>query len=107
MPHVVALELTHSEEAPAAVARHWLLDALYGRDLLKARLRKVWPDLGVKSWALQEELDHLLERTIDELGLRNWPEPRGHRARLRYVPLVLRMMLAVDRGVPPPPWQDG
>lgn len=109
MPHVVALDLTHSSETEvgAPAARHWLLDALYGRDLLKAKLRKVRPDLRVSRWAVEEHLDQLLDSMVDELGLRAWPEPKSAGERLRYVPLVLRMMMAVDKDAPVPAWRAG
>lgn len=106
MPHVVALDLTHSTDSGshARADRHWLLDAVYGRDLLKAKLRKVRPDLRVSRWAVEEHLDQLLDSMVDEMGLRGWPEPRSAAERLRYVPLVLRMMLAVDSDKPLPAW---
>lgn len=104
MPHVVVLDLNTDGDAMAEDRRHWLLDALYGRDLLKAKLRKVRPDLEVKRW-VRQDIDHLLEPMVDALGLRDWPEPSGAAAKLRYVPLVLRMMLAVDQGLPLPNWR--
>lgn len=108
MPHVVALDLTHSTEtqSPAPAVRHWLLDALYGRELLKAKLRKVRPDLRVSRWAVEEHLDHLLDSMVDELGLRGWPEPKSAGERLRYVHVVLRMMMSVDKDARLPPWRS-
>ena len=49
MPHIVQLDLSdisaHGREFEAlpAASRHWLLGAIYGRDLLKAKLRQVRP----------------------------------------------------------------
>lgn len=108
MPHVVQLDLSNVSShghAPANGERHWLLRAVYGRDLLKAKLRQVRPDLVVKRWAEQRELDPLLDDMVDEMNLRDWPEPVTAAARLRYLPLVLRMMVAVDEGAPLPTWR--
>jgi hypothetical protein len=77
---------------------HWLLYAVYGRDLLKARLRKAHPELAVRYWARQPELDPALERTIDDLRLRSWPRPRSFADRLRYLMTVVRMKVAIESG---------
>jgi hypothetical protein len=108
MPHVVQLDLSNVSShgrAPAVGGRHWLLRAVYGRDLLKAKLRQVRPDLVVKRWAEQRELDSLLDDMVDEMNLRDWPEPVTAAARLRYLSLVLRMLVAVDEGAPLPTWR--
>jgi len=108
MPYVVELNLNHAAGQAASQdgARHWLLDALYGRDLLKAKLRAVRPDLTVKRWAEQRELNPLLDDMVDALELRDWPEPKTSMERLRYVATVLKMMCAVDSGRPVPSWRD-
>lgn len=77
-------------------APHWLLRSVYGRDLLKAKLRKVRPDLKVKYWASQRELDGALECMVDVLELRDWPQPRTIRERCRYLAQVVRLHIAVD-----------
>lgn len=108
MPHVVQLDLSNVSAHGQALStgeRHWLLRAVYGRDLLKAKLRQVRPDLAVKRWADQRDLDPLLDDMVDALDLRDWPEPVTAAARLRYLPLVLRMMVAVDAGAPVPSWR--
>lgn len=108
MPHVVQIDLSNVSshgQAPASGERHWLLRAVYGRDLLKAKLRQVRPDLAVKKWAEQRELDPLLDDMVDEMDLREWPEPQTAGARLRYLSLVLRMGVAVDAGAPLPSWR--
>jgi hypothetical protein len=108
MPHVVQLDLSNVSSHGQALStgeRHWLLRAVYGRDLLKAKLRQVRPDLLVKRWAEQRELDPLLDDMVDALDLRDWPEPVTASARLRYLPLVLRMGVAVDSGAPLPSWR--
>jgi len=106
--HVVELELTPSGAAEAskpALSRHWLLDAVYGRDLLKAKLRKVRPDMTVPRMRHAEELDHMLDYMIDVLSLRDWPEPVSVRQRVRYLRTVLRMMIAVDKEQALPDWK--
>lgn len=106
--HVVELELTPSGAAEAskpAFSRHWLLDAVYGRDLLKVKLRKVRPDMTVPRMRHAGELDHMLDYMIDVMGLRQWPEPRSVVERVRYLRTVLRMMIAVDKEQDIPDWK--
>lgn len=112
MPHIVELDLTPSdfrqfysadEVSPAAsTPPHWLLAAVYGRDLLKAKLKKVRPDLAIPSWRHAAELDPLLEEMVDELGLRNWAQPSSVNSRVRYLKTVLSMLIAVEAGRPLP-----
>ena len=106
MPHLVELNLTAGQATLPQAARHWLVDAVYGRDLLKAKLRAVRPDLTVKRWAEQRELNPLLDDMVDALQLRDWPEPKSAMDRVRYVATVLKMMCAVDGGRPVPSWRD-
>lgn len=84
--------------------RHWLLGAVYGRDLLKSRLRQLRPDLHVPIWDDAHELDPLLDHMIDDLGLRDWPEPRGLKERCRYLKAVTAMMVAVHGNRELPAW---
>lgn len=90
--------------AKAGSRRHWLLDAVYGRDLLKQRLRQLRPDLHVPIWSDALELDPLLDHLIDDLGLRDWPEPRGLKERCRYLKTVSVMMVAVRGNRELPAW---
>ena len=83
---------------PAASEPHWLLGAVYGRELLKAQLRRKRPDLTVPLWRDAPELDAVLEGMVDQLGLRDWVEPTTMQARLRYLRLVLAMKIAVEKG---------
>lgn len=107
MPHVVELDLTPVRGAAGApaVMRHWLLDTVYGRDLLKAKLRKVRPDMTVPRMRHAAELDHMLDYMVDVMGLRNWPEPVSFMERARYLRVVLRMMIAVDKEQALPDWR--
>jgi hypothetical protein len=107
MSHVVELDLAPSaavETGPGA-ARHWLLGAVSGRDLLKAKLRKARPDMTVPHMRHAEELDHMLDYMIDVMGLRDWPEPATVGAKVRYLRTVLRMMIAIDKEQPLPDWR--
>lgn len=84
---------------------HWLLGALYGRDLLKIKLRASRPDLAVPEWKHAAHLDPLLEEMVDELGLREMPEPKSLGQRIAYVKTVAKMALAVKKGMPFPEWR--
>lgn len=109
MPHIVELDLSPSDfrefykpdPAPAVdQAPHWLLGAVYGRELLKARLRKVRPELVVPLWRDAPELDPELEAMVDDLGLRGWPEPVTFAARVSYLRQVLALKVEVERVTP-------
>lgn len=78
-------------------ARHWLLDAVYGRGLLMLKLRTQKPEMRVPIWREAPELDPLLDQLIDEMNLRHWQRPVGVKARLDYLKTVLRMRVAVPR----------
>lgn len=114
MPHAVELDFTPADfrefYLPEHIERvqspsHWLLDAVYGRELLKAGLRKARPDLTVPTWRDAPELDGVLDGMVDHLGLRDWSEPVTMQARVRYLRLVLAMRVAVDKGAPLPNWR--
>ena len=80
MPHVVNLDLTAADfrQYPAMefATPHWLLGAIYGRPLLKAKLRQMRPDLQVLTMRDAPEQEQLLEVMVDVLDLRDWPEPK-------------------------------
>jgi hypothetical protein len=95
VPHRV--QLAHHQ-------RHWLLDAVYGRELLKQELRQLRPDLTVPTWREPEELEPLLDEIIDLLGVRAWRKPAGLKERLRYLRTVLQMLFAVRTGRAFPSW---
>ena len=71
--------------------RHWLLDSLYGRELLKKELRRRMPELHISDWREHRELDPLLDLLLDELALRGWEKPRTVRQRVKYVLTALRL----------------
>lgn len=78
--------------------RHWLLDAVYGRELLKLKLRQLGLDLLVPGWTEPANLEPLLAHAIEELGIGAWRKPEGLRQRLHYLRTVLRMMIEVREG---------
>ena len=84
--------------------RHWLLDAIYGRELLKQKLRQLRPDLTVPTWREPEELESLLDDIIDTLGIRGWGKPAGLKERFCYLRTVLQMLFAVRTGREFPSW---
>lgn len=74
--------------------RHWLLDTIYGRELLKEKLRQSRPDLVVPLWRERSELDSLLDRMIDDLDIRGWKKPSTLGERWRY--LVQALVLTAE-----------
>lgn len=74
--------------------RHWLLDTVYGRQLLNEKLRRSRPDLLVPLWRERPELDPLLDRMIDALDLRGWKKPSTLGERWRY--LVQALVLTAE-----------
>jgi hypothetical protein len=111
MPYLTQLDLTaadfrqHCELEPAiAKEPHWLLSALYGRDLLKMKLRLVSPGMSVPDWKHASYLDPQLERMVDELGLRDAPKPRTLCEKLSYIKTATASMVALSKGEPLPAW---
>lgn len=78
--------------------RHWLLDAIYGRELLMLKLRQLGLDLVVPDCHGPREFDALLCHVIEVLGIGAWRKPRGLAQRLRYLRTVPRMMVDVRAG---------
>lgn len=77
---------------------HWLVNAIYGRQLLKTKLRHARPDLKVSRVRHQPEYDALLEAMVDVLDLREWPEPKTVSERLDALCTILRRTLEVSEG---------
>jgi hypothetical protein len=109
MPLVVKLDLTAADfrQHPAMefATPHWLLGAIYGRQLLKTKLRQMRPDLEVTSLRDRPEHEQLLEAMVDVLDLRDWPKPRMVSERLKAARLILRMTLEICGGREPPSWR--
>lgn len=78
--------------------RHWLLDAIYGRELLMLKLRQLGLDLVAPNSGDPSELDALLCHIIEVLGIGAWRKPHGLAQRMRYLRTVLRMMVDVRAG---------
>ena len=109
MPHVVNLDLTAADfrQYPAMefATPHWLLGAIYGRPLLKAKLRQMRPDLQVLTMRDAPEQEQLLEAMVDVLDLREWPEPKTVTEKVKALRLMLRMTLDISEGREPPSWR--
>ena len=75
---------------------HWLRAAIYGRHLLKLKLRQMRPDLPVALVREQPEYEGLLEAMVDVLGLRDWPCPRTLSQRLHSTRAILRMACRIE-----------
>jgi hypothetical protein len=86
--------------------RHWLLDAVYGRQMLKTRLRIDRPDLKVSMLFWQRRLDPQLRVLIELLDLSDWPKPRTLKERLKAAWLHLQMAACIQEGQPLPSWRD-
>lgn len=109
MPHVVKLDLTATDfrhhPAMEFESPHWLVDAIYGRQLLKTKLRQMRPDLQVLALRDDPEHEQLIESMVDALGLRDWPEPKTLSERFKAVRLILRMTFEISEGREPPSWR--
>ena len=81
-PGLNALNLSDNQEVEKG---HWLVNAAYGRDMLKAHLQARRPDLKVSKWRHQPELNPLLEQIVDALGLRSWPKPESIKDMMAYL----------------------
>lgn len=109
MPHVVSLDLIAADfrqhSAMEFATPHWLLGAIYGRALLKAKLRQMRPDLQVLAMRDAPEHEQLLEAMVDVLNLREWPEPRTVTEKVKALRRMLRMTLDISEGREPPSWR--
>lgn len=74
---------------------HWLLESIYGRQLLKTKLRIVRPDLQIQALFDSPAHEELLDPIIDELSLRDWRRPETALERLAAIRLMLKMTLAI------------
>jgi hypothetical protein len=110
MPHTVHLRLSAEDfrqhPAMATEPRHWLLDSVYGRRMLKSRLRIDRPDFKVVTLLWQRRLDPQLRVLIELLDLYDWPKPRTLKERLKASWLHLHMTARIREGQPLPSWRD-
>lgn len=75
---------------------HWLRSAVYGRHLLKLKLRQLRPDLAVDLVRAQPQYEGLLEAMVDVLDLREWPQPRTLAQRLQATRAILQLAWRID-----------
>lgn len=76
---------------------HWLRRAVYGRHLLKLKLRQQRPELQVDLVRDQPAHEGLLEAMVDVLDLREWAAPRTWRERWQATRTVLALADALAR----------
>lgn len=112
MPQIVHLPLSVQDffrlhPAMDTEPRHWLLDSVYGRQLLKARLHRERPDLQVSLVREQRELDPKLAVQIELLGLDEWPRPCGIAARFRAFQTQCAMLRDILEERPMRSWRTG
>ncbi|MEJ8839323.1 hypothetical protein [Ramlibacter sp. AN1133] len=69
------------------------MSTVYGRHLVKTKLRQMRPDLRVSLMGNQPEYEPLLESAIDVLDLRDWAQPNTLSQRLNALYKVLGMTL--------------
>lgn len=97
-PQVGDMPMTNLEEG-----RHWLLDSVYGRDVLKTALRMSRPDLDVPAYKAAWHLDQELDEVIDRLGFRDLPKPKTMMDHARWLKFAYRMTVALETGAEAPP----
>jgi len=110
MPDIVHLPLSAEDfrQHPAIETepRHWLLDSVYGRQMLKIRLRIDRPDFKAVMLLWQRRLDPQLRVLIELLDLHDWPKPRTFKERLKASWLHLQMTYCIMEGLSLPSWRD-
>jgi hypothetical protein len=77
---------------------HWMLDSVFGRDVLKGFLAMLRPELKISKWRVQPELNEELNAIVDRLGLRELPEPKSFVERIQYVALMSKLTLQTESG---------
>jgi hypothetical protein len=106
MPHSTETPLRPSDfrQHPATEFSqpHWLTNTIYGRHLLKTKLRQTRPDLQVLMIRYQPEYEPLLEAMVDVLDLRGWPEPETASERLKALRAILRTTFELSEFGQPP-----
>lgn len=109
MSHIVHLPLVAEDfrQHPAIETepRHWLLDSVYGRQLLKTKLHLEQPGLKVSLMREQRELDPQLAVQIELLGLDEWPRPNTLTERYAAFRTQLGMTVDLLNGRPMRSWR--
>lgn len=99
MNHVFTITMAQESHPPrwpgdalaAVKPRHWLLDTIFGRELLKHRLVQLVPSVAVSLWSECHKFDAVFDLLIDDLGLRGWERPKSMRARVAYFRTIVRL----------------
>ena len=78
--------------------RHWLLDSIYGRELLKQRFIQLVPSMQLPLWSDCHEFDPVFDLLIDDLGLRHLGRPRTIRERIVYFRTILCITQQLQSG---------
>lgn len=86
---------------------HWLRTSIYGRHLLKLKLRQMRPDLGIVLVREQPQYEGLLEAMVDVLELRDWAAPYTLSQRMASVRAILRIAWNIDAVSAPRPAPPG
>jgi hypothetical protein len=76
--------------------RHWMLDMVATRDLLKTLLRKRTPQARVPFFGTGAEFDFALDLLIDELGARSLPQPKTPWEMVRVSGTCLKHVLLIE-----------
>lgn len=97
-PHLVSTREWLTDALASVKPRHWLLDSIYGRELLKCRLFQLAPDFQISGRGEAHELDDIFDRLIDDLRVRDWLRPCSLKDRLTYVRDVIRLTRQIQRG---------
>lgn len=126
MPKLISLDLTPVGAPPAGVVRagprfrasdyrlhgggdrgerHWLLQHPYGRQLLVARLAQVRPEVRGYRYRTAPEQDVHLDEMIDDLDLRDWPQPRTGSERIQAALMLVRYVFSMA-GFKRPDWRS-
>lgn len=101
--HVNQCEREHASTEFASA--HWIIKSNFGRWLLLDRLRWVQPHRRFSFIRLDLDLFPDLERMVDELGFRHWPEPRTRTQRLRACVFLLACAVRLSMGLTASEWK--
>lgn len=84
---------------------HLITRSNFGRGLLLDRLRWMQPHRKFSFIRIEPDIAPDLERMVDELGLRHWPEPRTKAQHLRAYIFLLACGARLNMGLTIPDWK--